>query len=214
MDRPDAIVTAVEPDPAMLAELQARLPAVHALRGTAEEIPLPDASVDAVLVGQAMHWFDQERAMPEIARVLRPSGVLAGLWNGDDDSVDWIAGYHEAASFERPVAGVPGGGSEVVRLQLGTGGFAVEIAPSALFGDFEQTAFPHAQRLTVDGLIDVLATHSWALTSEPADRDAAFAHVRAYLATRPETSSGEFDLPLRTVVFRLRRVGAGSGSPV
>ena len=63
-----AEVTAVEPDPAMLAELRRSLGSVRALPGSAEEIPLPDASVDAVLAGQAMHWFDLDRAIPEIAR--------------------------------------------------------------------------------------------------------------------------------------------------
>jgi len=81
-------VVGVEPDPEMLAQLRADLPSVDAREGSAEAIPLPDASVDAVLVGQAIHWFDMDRAVPEIARVLRPGGVLAGLWNGDDHTVD------------------------------------------------------------------------------------------------------------------------------
>ena len=76
-----AEVTAVEPDAAMLAELRHGLPSVRALPGCAEEIPLPDGSVDAVLAGQAMHWFDLDRAVPEIARVLAPGGVAAcGTW--------------------------------------------------------------------------------------------------------------------------------------
>ena len=85
----------MEPDPDMLAELRRGLPAVTAMPGRAEAIPLPDASVDAVLAGQAAHWFDLDRAMPEIARVLTPGGVFAGLWNTDDDRVDWVAGLHE-----------------------------------------------------------------------------------------------------------------------
>ena len=87
-----ADVVAVEPDPAMLAELRRALPAVRALPGSAEAIPLPDASVDAVLAGNAMHWFDMAVAGPEIARVLAPGGILAGLWNVMDDRVDWVAG--------------------------------------------------------------------------------------------------------------------------
>ena len=72
-----ADVIAVEPDPAMLAELRRALPDVRALPGRAEAIPLPDASVDAVLVGDALHWFDMAVAGPEIARVLVPGGILA-----------------------------------------------------------------------------------------------------------------------------------------
>ncbi len=92
-----AEVTAVEPDPAMLAELRRRLPAIPAGPGRAEEIPLPDGSVDAVLVGQALHWFDLDRAVPEIARVLAPGGVLAALWNVDDDRVGWVAALDEVS---------------------------------------------------------------------------------------------------------------------
>ena len=67
------------------AELRRALPAVRARAGSAEAIPLPDASVDAVLAGNALHWFDMAVAAPEIARVLAPGGVLAGLWNVLDD---------------------------------------------------------------------------------------------------------------------------------
>jgi len=84
-------VIAVEPDQAMLAELRRQLPAVRAVEGSAEALPLPDHSVDAVLCGQALHWFDLDLALPEIARVLTPGGVLAGLWNVDDDRVGWVA---------------------------------------------------------------------------------------------------------------------------
>ena len=87
-----AEVIAVEPDPAMLTELRRALPTVRALPGSAEAIPLPDASVDAVLAGNAMHWFDMDVAGPEIARVLEPGGILAGLWNVFDNRVDWVAG--------------------------------------------------------------------------------------------------------------------------
>ncbi len=92
-----ADVTAVEPDPAMLAELRRALPEADSLEGSAEQIPLGDAMVDAVLCGQSMHWFDMSRAVPEIARVLKPGGTLAALWNSDDDRVEWVAGLQEAA---------------------------------------------------------------------------------------------------------------------
>ena len=88
-------VTAVEPDAEMLGELRRTLPEVPALEGGAEAIPLGDGSVDAVLAGNAMHWFDMDVAGPEIARVLAPGGVLAGLWNTLDDRVEWVAGLAE-----------------------------------------------------------------------------------------------------------------------
>ena len=78
-------VVAVEPLDGMRAILERVVPGVEALAGSAEEIPLEDASVDAVFAAQAFHWFDHDRAIPEIARVLRPGGVLALVWNSPDD---------------------------------------------------------------------------------------------------------------------------------
>ena len=76
-------VIAVEPDDAMRAHVPA---AATAMPGTAEDIPVDDASVDAVVVGQAFHWFDGPAAMAEIARVLRPGGTVGLLWLLADDS--------------------------------------------------------------------------------------------------------------------------------
>ena len=76
-----ADVVAVEPAAGMRRRLEAEVPGVPVLDGTAEDIPLPDASVEIVTAGQAFHWFDTHRALDEIARVLRPAGWLALLWN-------------------------------------------------------------------------------------------------------------------------------------
>lgn len=184
-------VTAVEPDPAMLAELRAHFPAVDTLEGHAEAIPLPDASLDAVLVGQAWHWFDADRAYAEVARVLRPGGVLAALWNGDDASVDWVRGFHEAGRWQSHVVRAPD--EEPPQL----------AHPAFVTDGFAQ--FANLVPTTVDGLVETLRTHSWALVAEPAEREAAFDRLRAYLGSRPETASGEFVLPLVTDVVRAIR---------
>jgi SAM-dependent methyltransferase len=90
-------VVAVEP----LDEMRALIPAVADTRaGTAENIPLEDASVDAVLVGQAFHWFDAAPALAEIRRVLRPRGTLGLLWNLDDDRVPWVEELCRVASWD------------------------------------------------------------------------------------------------------------------
>jgi SAM-dependent methyltransferase len=88
-------VVAVEPLAEMRATLAAALPEVRALEGTAEAIPLPDASVDAIKVAQAWHWVDPERAAAEAARVLRPGGTLGLVWNRRDERVDWVARLSE-----------------------------------------------------------------------------------------------------------------------
>jgi SAM-dependent methyltransferase len=186
-------VTAVEPDPAMLAELRARFPCVESREGSAEEIPLPDGSVDAVLVGQAWHWFDPGRALPEVARVLRPGGVLAVLWNGDDARVEWVRGFHEAGHWNPTVVRAP---DEIPELPP---------HPALTTGPGEYAEFANLVPTTIDGLVATLRTHSWALTSDPTEREAAFDRVRAYLATRPETAQGTFELPLVTDVVRASR---------
>jgi SAM-dependent methyltransferase len=187
--RPGVRVTAVDPDPAMLAQLRQRLPDVAAREGFAEAIPLPDASVDAVLAGQAVHWFDLDRALPEIARVLRPGGVFAGLWNGDDVTVGWVSGYQDASGIRDRVPGV--GGDRDFPLP----GFTAR----------EFARFPWSLPTTIGGLVATLSTHSWALISDPPSRDGALARIRDYLAACPETSSGTFELPLVTEVIRALR---------
>jgi SAM-dependent methyltransferase len=184
-------VTAVEPDADMLAQLRRELPEVAAHQGGAEQIPLPDGSVDAVVVGQALHWFDQSRALPEIVRVLRPGGVLGALWNSDDDRVAWVAGLDEVARSRATF--IDWDPSRGIRAHPG-------LAP------MEHAWFPHHQTRTADSLIETIATHSHALTMEPQERAEYVERVRAYLRSRPETAEGSFDLPLITLVERSARV--------
>lgn len=87
---PDAEIVAVDPDPAMLAALREESPGVPTFVGTAERLPLPDASVDAVVLGQAWHWVEPVVASAEIGRVVRPGGVLGLIWNIRDEQVDWV----------------------------------------------------------------------------------------------------------------------------
>ncbi len=82
---------AVEPIAHMRETLAALVPNVEALDGTAESMPFDDGSIDALVVAQAFHWFDGEKALAEIHRVLKPLGGLGLVWNGQDRSVDWIA---------------------------------------------------------------------------------------------------------------------------
>jgi SAM-dependent methyltransferase len=83
-------VHATDPDEAMLDVLRRNLPDVRATVGSAEQIPAPDLSYDVVVAGQAFHWFDLDKALPEIARVLNPGGTLALAWNQRDESIPWV----------------------------------------------------------------------------------------------------------------------------
>jgi SAM-dependent methyltransferase len=183
-------VTAVEPDPAMLAELSRRFPSLHAIQGRAERIPLPDAALDAVFAGQAFHWFDTEPALTEIARVLKPGGVLVVLWNHDDESVGWVSEFSELARSRVSSGWV-------------TGTEPIPRHPD--FSPFERDRFPNAQRRTAETLIETIATHSHLLVASPEDRESRLSAVRAFLARTPETADGEFDLPIITTVFRALR---------
>jgi SAM-dependent methyltransferase len=182
-------VVAVEPDDAMRTELTTRFPDAEALRGTAEDIPLADGSVDAVLVGQAMHWFDLGKAVPEMARVLRLGGVVGGLWNTLDDRRPWVHALLQAAgnwlSFQqwRPLV--------------------TELAPP--FTEVEQADFQHAQSRTAKTMTETLATHSQILVLTDKDRRDTMRRVAAFLQSCPETAAGEFSLPIVTKAVRSRR---------
>jgi SAM-dependent methyltransferase len=129
-----AHLIAVEPVQAMRAALAAKLPQVDCRPGTAEAIPLADAEVDAVVVAQAFHWFDAPRAAAEIARVLRPGGGLAMLWNRRDESVDWVARL--TAIGEAHAGAAP-------RYRSGQWGAAFD--GSTLFAPVEHAQFRHVQ---------------------------------------------------------------------
>lgn len=197
-----ADVVAVEPDPAMLSELSRALPTVRTLPGSAEAIPLPDASVDTVLAGNAMHWFDMDVAGPEIARVLAPGGILAGLWNVMDDQVDWVAGL---ARISGHAAVGPRVTPAAWRAET-AGAHLPRTGAEARFGSPRQAEFPHGQRRTADTLVSTLATRAGMLVMPEQEREAALDRIRAFLAARPETAEGEFVLPMLTAVLRVRRL--------
>jgi SAM-dependent methyltransferase len=197
-----ADVVAVEPDPAMLAELRRALPGVRALAGSAEAVPLPDASVDAVVAGNAMHWFDMAVAGPEIARVLTPGGVLAGLWNTMDDAVDWVA---ELARVSGSAAVGPRDTPDSWRAATAAMHLPADGGP-ARFGSPEQDLFPHGQLRTADSLVATLGTRAGVLVMPEGDRQDLLDRIRAFLTSRPETADGEFTLPMLTGVLRTRRL--------
>ena len=196
-----ANVVAVEPDPAMLTELRRALPAVRALPGRAEAIPLPDASVDAVLAGNALHWFDMAVAGPEIARVLAPGGILAGLWNVLDNRVDWIAGLERVSG-----SAAVGPRDTLSSWRAATADLYLPNSGRAEFGSPEQAEFPHGQCRTADSLVATLATRAGLLVMPEQEREARLGRIRAFLASRPETASGEFILPMLTGVLRVRQL--------
>lgn len=176
-------VIAVDPVPEMLEVLRSALPETRALLGTAEQIPLPDDSVDAVLVAQAWHWFDPDRAIAEVARVLRPGGRLGLLWNIRDERLGWVKEFGEIVGREQ---------DRVTAADL-----------PAPFTDIQTREVEWTSYLTRDALIDYVASRSYCITS-PADvREHTLDKVRQLLATHPAlVNAAGIGLPYVTVGIR------------
>jgi SAM-dependent methyltransferase len=178
-------VTAVDPIPEMLDLLSSSLPGTTALLGTAEEIPLPDDSVDAVLVAQAWHWFDRERAVKEVARVLRPGGRLGLVWNVRDERLGWVKDLGKIIGHED---------DPYTRRQ-------VTLPPP--FSAQEQHQVEWTSYLTPQALIDLVASRSYCITSPTEVRTQTLDQVRELLATHPAlVSTTGLALPYVTVCIR------------
>jgi SAM-dependent methyltransferase len=187
-------VVAVEPDDAMRAVLSARSPGARVLAGTAEDIPLPDASVDAVLAASAWHWFDPERATGEIARVLRPGGVLGLLWSFADPDVDWVAELRRIGRADEQ------GSAPIVR-----SGFAVELPDGAPFGPGTSQVFRRSTWMAAGDVAGMLGTYSSVLTL-PADEQAEILERARDLIAR-RVGSDPVLVPFATAVWRAVRTG-------
>lgn len=183
-------VVAVEPLPGMRAHLAATAPDADIRDGTAEDIPLPDADVDAVLVAQAWHWFDQDRALPEIARVLRPGGTLGVLWNREDLSVDWVHQIEELAYGAAP--------REVIQ--------ANPFGPHAAFDPAEAARFHHGQDHDTASLTGLYGSHSPLIVEPEPSRSRRLARIGAAVRTHPDLAGRDrFTLPYLTLCWRARR---------
>jgi SAM-dependent methyltransferase len=151
-------VVAVEPAEAMRRILETLCPEAEALPGTAQAIPLVDASVDAVFAAQAFHTFDDKRAVAEIARVLRPQGTVVLMWNVPAGPWEPSTATAEELLTER-------GPSEVNYIPLDLGGprYATGEWPLAepTFEPLEETRLPNPQTLDRDGLVAFYASMGW-----------------------------------------------------
>jgi SAM-dependent methyltransferase len=184
-----ADLVAVEPSAAMRTEFTAVLPTVPIHEGTAEAIPLGDATVDAVVVAQAFHWFDATRALSEIARVLRRGGGLGLIWNERDESVPWVAELSHVMQWD-------------VRMPYVVGtDFRAVLDASGRFTPAQRARFTFEQVLDRDGLCERVSTTSFIAAMKRGERERVLDAVRELVADFPE----RFALPYVTEVFWCRR---------
>jgi SAM-dependent methyltransferase len=177
---------AVEPLAEMRTNLAWAAPEARILDGTAEAIPLEDDSVDLITVAQAWHWVDPERATAEAARVLRPGGTLALIWNKRDERVDWVARLGQVMGS---------GDAELIDLE------ATEIG--APFGPTETFVTDWARPMNVDLLVEMAASRSYIITATPRRRKEILDGIRV-LVEEDAHLGAEFDFPYRTYCFKAK----------
>ena len=195
-----ADVVAVEPNDAMRAVLAGRSAGIKVLAGTAERMPLPDDSADAVFVGDAFHWFDGPAAVAELARVLRPDGGVALLWNhwwsdGDDRTVN---------TLDPPLPAEAQALFDEVYVSSGRAAARAEMAdPLDAFagGPFEplsEEAFARSEQLSGRDVVDLFATVSAIASLPPGERE----QLKRTLVALLEPS---YTLEITTVLHWARR---------
>lgn len=181
-------VVACDPSADMLRHLHTSVPAAGAVLARAEEIPLRPSSVDVVVAAQAFHWFDPDRVLPEIARVLRPGGVLALAWNSGDRKVPWVKRIFDLTDTqESDSLGDP-------------------VADSDLFAPSEVQVFRHWQRMDQEALLGFVASTSRAATMGADEREELLAEVRRLYDGYGRGPSGML-MPWRTRCYRARVSG-------
>ncbi|HKD95289.1 MAG TPA: class I SAM-dependent methyltransferase [Gaiellaceae bacterium] len=176
-------VVAVEPGAPMLAQLREVVPEAEAHEAPAEAIPLPDQSVDAAFAGQAYHWFDRERAVPELHRVVRRG--LALLWNWWDER-DPL--QHELG----PIVGYAGHQP-----------YWDEALPrEPWFRELGRTVVESVWESSPEALVAYISTTSAVVTMEAEERDQRLAEVREIAFRYGE----QFSLPRITFAFAFERL--------
>jgi SAM-dependent methyltransferase len=187
---------AVEPLPEMRRLLAGRASEATLLDGTAEQIPVDDGSVDAVFVGEAFHWFDGVRALPEMHRVLRPGGGLGLFWHHLSwDDRPW-AGEFEERLHEVPAPDVrPENRPHTLRWQKA-------FAGNALFTPLEHREFTHPITVEIEQIVELVLSWSFVAALPEADREL----LRGDLIRIVHNHAGDapLELPFVTYVYLTR----------
>jgi SAM-dependent methyltransferase len=204
-----ARVVAVEPDARMREVLASRSPGLDVRDGRGEAMPLPDGSADAVFVSSAWHWLDLPRAVPEIARVLRPGGRLGVIWTSRDRDEDWVAELDLLTPGGAGAGDRPRGDRDAPRTLAEARGdldlhHAVHLPAGSAFGPAQTASFGFARTMLVGDVLAWLGTNSAFITAPAADREAALARSADVLRSRAGAGS-VIEMPLRSWCWRADR---------
>ncbi|MBN3758132.1 class I SAM-dependent methyltransferase [Paraburkholderia sp. Tr-20389] len=191
-----AQVIAIEPVAQMREKLKAALPQVDVREGTAQQLPLGDASVDAVLCAQSFHWFASREALAEIRRVLKPGGHLGLVWNVRDARVPWVAQLDAIVNARE---------GDAPRYHTGEWRHAF---PAEGFSALEERHMPHGHTGAVEDVI-VTRVHStsFILALPPEAWAEVERDVRALIASEPALASRDVvTVPYVTYAYRATRI--------
>jgi SAM-dependent methyltransferase len=210
LDRIGANLIAVEPVAAMRAKLHEQLPQVPVLAGVAEALPLADKSVDAVVVAQAFHWFDARRAMAEIARVVRPGGHLALIWNARDRSIEWVDqvwSVMDQAERNAPWRDDGDGNAPPDSTLRRTERYLA--GPSDVnWSPWTEGTFFHVQHSTHDDVIDRVRSVSHIAALPPPSQRGVLDEIRTILTEHPQTrQKATVGIPYRVDAMYAERLG-------
>ena len=193
-----AHVTAVEPDDRMRAVLAATEVSVEVVAGNAEKIPAAASSVDVVIAQSAWHWVDEERAVPEVARVLRPGGRLSLVWTGPDRSVDWMRSLWAGGIIFSPEEQTNVDNRRRRRHLVN-----VDIGGDSPFLEPEKMLFKWTRPMAKADLVALATTYSAVITmNESARREHLHAMARFLDAYEPFIGLEVIDVPMRSYCWR------------
>lgn len=191
-----AWLVAVEPVAGMRSALRAGSPALPALAGTAEAMPLAAASFDAIAVAQAFHWFDAEVALAELARVLQPGGRLGLVWNARDRTVPVVDALWSI--MDRVERRAPWRQHDEWH--------ETAFVDGPWFGPLHEATFRHEQKMTVEQVVDRFRSVSHVAVLAPRKQTLVLDDVRAVLATHPDTRDrDEIVIPYRVDAYWCER---------
>jgi ubiquinone/menaquinone biosynthesis C-methylase UbiE len=186
-----AVLTAVEPVEKMRQKFRSVLPEIEILMGTAENIPAPDSSFEAVVVAQAFHWFDGYSALKEIHRILKPNGKLGLIWNVRDESVDWVSELTRIVDAH-----------EVGAPRYKTYEWKKAFDQTTGFTPLENRAFKYLQKGTAETVVDRVQSISYISALSEKDRENVLQQVRVLLNGHPKTKGMEkLEIPYNTDVY-------------